>query len=457
MEGRCAGLGAGRCRFQTYNFSFLDRFTVTTWRKVTISDVADEVTVGHVGPMASEYVDKGIPFLRSLNIEPFNIKCDGVKFITPSFHKRLQKSSLRPGDVVIVRTGKPGTCAVIPDWLLEANCSDVVIVRCSERVRPRFLCYVVNSVAGHHISSHIVGAVQQHFNVGSARTLEFLLPSIEGQDAILAILGALDDKIDLNRRTNETLEAMARALFRDWFVDFGPTQAKMAGQTPYLAPEIWALFPDRLDDEGKPEGWKTAAFSEFVSILTGGTPKTSIADYWNGDIPWFSVVDTPADSDIYVFDTAKKITKDGLDNSAASILPEDTVIITARGTVGKLAMTHSPMTMNQSCYGLRGTNGIGQYLVYQSIKNSLSEIKNNTHGSVFDTITRQTFSSISANLPSQEIAQSYEKMAAPFFQKILENVSQTQHLAQLRDLLLPKLMSGAIRIQDAEKMVEEAL
>ena len=240
-----------------------------TWEKVTIADVADEVTVGHVGPMASEYVDKGIPFLRSLNIEPFNIRCDGVKFIAPSFHKRLQKSSLRPGDVVIVRTGKPGTCAVIPDWLLEANCSDVVIVRCSERIRPRFLCYVVNSVAGHHISSHIVGAVQQHFNVGSARTLEFLLPSIEEQDAILAILGSLDDKIDLNRRTNETLEAMARALFRDWFVDFGPTRAKIAGEAPYLAPELWELFPDRLDDEGKPEGWKTEPLDETATFLNG--------------------------------------------------------------------------------------------------------------------------------------------------------------------------------------------
>ena len=81
------------------------------------------------------------------------------------------------------------------------------------------------------------------------------LPPLAEQDAIASILGALDDKIDLNRRMNETLEAMARAIFKDWFVDFGPTRAKMEGRAPYLAPEIWALFPDRLDDEGKPEGW----------------------------------------------------------------------------------------------------------------------------------------------------------------------------------------------------------
>ncbi|GBR54615.1 restriction endonuclease S subunit [Acetobacter pomorum DSM 11825] len=427
-----------------------------TWEKVTIADVADEVTVGHVGPMASEYVDKGIPFLRSLNIEPFNIRCDGVKFIAPSFHKRLQKSSLRPGDVVIVRTGKPGTCAVIPDWLLEANCSDVVIVRCSERIRPRFLCYVVNSVAGHHISSHIVGAVQQHFNVGSARTLEFLLPSIEEQDAILAILGSLDDKIDLNRRTNETLEAMARALFRDWFVDFGPTRAKMAGEAPYLAPELWELFPDRLDDEGKPEGWETSAFDQCITILTGGTPKTSVPSYWNGNIPWFSVVDAPAESDVYVLDTTKKITQDGLNNSAASILPENTVIISARGTVGKLALTSGDMTMNQSCYGIRGSHGYGQYFILQSLKNILTELKNNTHGSVFDTITRQTFSTISTTLPSLRLAQHYENMISKYFERILVNCQESRTLAQLRDLLLPKLMSGEISIRDAEKMVEDA-
>lgn len=384
---------------------------------------------------------------------------ENIRYVDKNTYNEWFRAHPKPNDILFVLKGSPGRCALVPDPVDFCIAQDMVALRANkQKIYPNYLFAALRSpLIQDAIDRMHVGTMIPHFKKGDFSKLSIPLPHKNTQKFIGDIYMEFEKKIDLNRRTNETLEAMARALFRDWFVDFGPTRAKMAGQTPYLAPKIWELFPDRLDDEGKPEGWKTAAFSQFVSILTGGTPKTSVADYWDGDIPWFSVVDTPAEGDIYVFDTAKKITKDGLNHSAAAILPEDTVIITARGTVGKLAMTHGPMTMNQSCYGLRGANGIGQYFVYQSIKNSLSEIRNNTHGSVFDTITRQTFSSICANLPSPEIVQNYEKMVAPFFQKALENVRQTQHLAQLRDLLLPKLMSGEIRIRDAEKMVGDAL
>ncbi|MBN1591046.1 MAG: restriction endonuclease subunit S, partial [Pirellulales bacterium] len=200
------------------------------WREVILEDVADEITVGHVGTMASEYVGTGIPFLRSLNIEPFRINKTDIRYITPEFHARLKKSTLRPGDVVIVRTGKPGATAVIPDWLTEANCSDLVIVRPGRELDRRFLAYFVNGVAQQHVASQLVGAVQQHFNVGSARQMRLLLPPIGEQKAIAHVLGTLDDKIELNRRMNETLEAMARAIFKSWFVDFDPVRAKAAGR-----------------------------------------------------------------------------------------------------------------------------------------------------------------------------------------------------------------------------------
>ena len=141
---------------------------VDDWRDVTLEQVADELTVGHVGPMASEYVEAGIPMLRSMNVDPLVINTKDLKFITPEFHQRIQKSRLSPGDVVIVRTGKPGACAVIPSWLPTANCSDLVIVRCGPELDNRFLAYYVNTFAASHVSAHLVGAVQQHFNVGSA-------------------------------------------------------------------------------------------------------------------------------------------------------------------------------------------------------------------------------------------------------------------------------------------------
>jgi len=241
-------------------------------RMVKLEDVADEVTVGFVGSMATEYVETGIPFLRSLNVLPLRTETSEVKYITREFHEKLKKSALKPGDVVIVRTGKPGTCAVIPQELEEANCSDLVIVRCGRDIRPRFLAYWVNTVASEHVASHLVGAVQQHFNVGAAKQMPIRLPSVEVQDDILSILGALDDKIEVNRKTAATLEAMARALYRSWFVDFDPVHARSQGQPPaHMNQSTAALFPDRFDDDGLPEGWE---FDGLGNLCSQG--KTSV-------------------------------------------------------------------------------------------------------------------------------------------------------------------------------------
>jgi type I restriction enzyme S subunit len=148
-----------------------------TWEDVTLDEISEDITVGHVGPMADQYVDVGVPFLRSLNVEPFRINTTDLKYISSNFHQRLKKSALKPGDIVIVRTGKPGSCAVIPNWLLEANCSDVVVVRPGPKVRPGYICYVVNSTAARHIDAYTVGAVQQHFNVASGAPNPVQAPS----------------------------------------------------------------------------------------------------------------------------------------------------------------------------------------------------------------------------------------------------------------------------------------
>jgi type I restriction enzyme S subunit len=230
------------------------------WPRLRLDALAREITVGHVGSMANQYCVAGVPFLRSLNVQRLRLSLEDVKYIDTAFHSKLSKSRLRPGDVVIVRTGSPGTCAVIPPWLEDANCSDLVIVRPADALLPHYLAYFMNSLASDHVSAHTVGAVQQHFNVGSARELLIPLPPLPEQRAIAHILGTLDDKIELNRRTNETLEAMARALFKSWFVDFDPVHAKKAGRKPEgLDAETAALFPDDFEDSemGKiPRGWR---------------------------------------------------------------------------------------------------------------------------------------------------------------------------------------------------------
>ena len=141
------------------------------------------------------------------------------------------------------------------------------------------------------------------------------VPPLPEQRAIAHILGTLDDKIELNRRMNQTLEAMARAIFQDWFVDFGPVRAKLEGREPYLPPELWDLFPDRLVDSelGEvPEEWEVGVLNDAGEILSGGTPRTSVSAYWDGDIPWYTAKDAPALSDIFALTTERSITQAGV-------------------------------------------------------------------------------------------------------------------------------------------------
>ncbi|MEW6039246.1 MAG: restriction endonuclease subunit S [Pseudomonadota bacterium] len=289
------------------------------------------------------------------------------------------------------------------------------------------------------------------------------LPPLPEQRAIAHILGTLDDKIENLHRQNETLEAMARVLFKDWFVDFGPVRAKLEGRwrrgesLPGLPAHLYDLFPDRLVESelGEiPEGWEVQPFSETVEVIGGGTPKTSVSEYWGGDIPWFSVIDAPSLADIWVVDTEKKVTQKGIEASSTKVLPVGTTIISARGTVGRLALVGVPMAMNQSCYGLQSKRGAKGFYTYFATRTLVSVLQQRAHRSVFDTITRDTLAGIAVIMPPDRVVDEFEQLAEPLLRRIHKSLLQSRTLAALRDALLPKLISGELRIMDAEKFLE---
>ena len=318
---------------------------------------------------------------------------------------------------------------------------------------PLFSYYLLKQI---DFFSYNSGSAQPSLNRNLIYDIKIKCPSFYEQQGIAHILGTLDDKIELNRRQNATLEAMAQAIFKDWFVDFGPVHAKMEGRQPEgMSREIADLFPDRLDDEGKPEGWGWKPLSCFFELLGGGTPKTSVDEYWNGEIPWFSVVDTPSGSDLFVVNTQKNITKYGFENSSVKIVPQNCTIITARGTVGKLALTGVPMTINQSCYAAKSSKYIGNFFIYFLLRKSISHLESNAHGSVFSTITRSTFETIYSDYPTESLCIAFEESVFPLMEKIKKNVLEVNTLSFLRDTLLPKLISGELRVPDAEKMVAD--
>ena len=381
------------------------------WRTVALGSVAD-LTVGFVGTMASNYTETGIPFLRSTNIEPFDIKLDDIKYISSNFNESLRKSELHPNDVVIVRTGTPGACAVIPAGVKAWNCSDLVIVRPHRnKLNPLFLASYVNLASG-VINTQLVGAVQQHYNVGAAKKMQIPLPPIGEQDKIASIIGMLNKKITINSKINDNLEQQAAALFSSLY--------------------------NRSNTEVR--------YTDLIQILGGGTPKTGETAYWNGNIAFFTPKDvgTP-----YTFITEKSITEEGLSHCNSRLYPVNTVFVTARGTVGKVGLSGVPMAMNQSCYALVGKE-THQLLVYFYTLKAVDRLKHKASGAVFDAITTRDFDSEQIMKLSDDDAKAFLCVAEPMFQEMLNNSIENLRLSTLRDFLLPKLMSGEIDVSSVQ-------
>lgn len=302
-----------------------------------------------------------------------------------------------------------------------------------------------------NIGAYITGAVQPKLNKANLDKIEIPIPPKEERLKLNGILNNLRDKALLNSQTNQTLEEMAQAIFKSWFVDFDPVKAKMNGEQPEgMDAATASLFPEKLVESELgliPDGWKVSTLSNLIQLTGGGTPKRSEETYWNGDIPWFSVRDVPSGSNVFVVDTDEKITEIGLKKSSTKLLQKGTTIITARGTVGKLALVGTDMCMNQSCYGIRGRE-VGDYYNYFNLKEAVSTLQRNTHGAVFDTITTKTFDTYSMAFSGADLANKFDALVAPLLQRIETNVRENIELAALRDTLLPKLLSGEVSLEN---------
>ena len=405
-----------------------------------LGELVDEITVGYVGPMIDEYVDTGVPFLRSLNVKPHRFDSTDLRFISPEFHAKIRKSALSPGDVVAVRTGIPGTSCVIPSGLETANCSDLVIFRCGEEVDPHYLSYYLNLIASSHLRHQSVGAVQKHFNIGSAKDL--LLPDvgIEVQRKIAAVLTALDAKIDLNNRINAELEALAKTIYDYWFVQFDFPDAK---GRPYKSSGGKMVWNEALKRE-IPAGWEGDDISAVAEILGGATPSKARSDYWDGDIPFFTPTD--AATSVFQLQTEDSITRAGLESCSSDYFAKGTVFITARGSVGKIAIAGRSMAMNQSCYALVPKVSTNFPYVFLHAKTLIHHLKVKASGSTFNSIVTNDIEWTRLISPKPEVILEFCKVVTPMFERIESAQRENHELTQLRDWLLPLLMNGQVRV-----------
>ena len=289
----------------------------------------------------------------------------------------------------------------------------------------------------------------------SAANAHYDLPPLEEQRAIAHVLGTLDDKIELNRRMNETLEGMARALFKSWFVDFEPVRAKMEGRwrrgesLPGMPAEVYDLFPGRLvgSEVGEvPEGWEVRALGEVTEVVGGTTPSTKIAEYWDGGIHcWATPKDLSALSSPVLLDTERKITDAGLAKIGSGLLPPGTVLLSSRAPIGYLAISEEPVAINQGFIGMPPGDSMSNLFLLNWCHIFRDAILNYANGSTFLEISKSDFRRISTVIPGQAVMHVFNSCAGPLYERIVSNERESAALVIQRDVLLPELVSGEMR------------
>ncbi|MFA5816352.1 MAG: restriction endonuclease subunit S [Bacteroidales bacterium] len=311
-------------------------------------------------------------------------------------------------------------------------------------IDPGFLYYLTtNDQYIQYLTNNCTGSAYPAFNPEViAQTKVFIPEDIKEQKSISSILLALDDKIQINLEMNQTLEEMAMTIYKEWFVDFGPFK-----DVRFVDSELGPI----------PKGWEIKNFFEIADLLSGGTPKTTVNEYWNGDIEWVSAKDIGSAQQLMITDTEKKITTLGLKNSSTKLLPANTVIVVARGSVGKFGMISKEMCMNQSCYGIYGKPGYDQPFIYLMTASIIEYLLRVAHGAIFDTITTSTFQAVKFALPPVERLMGFHELVNPLFQMIASNSFEIDTLKETRDYLLPKLISGEIRVKEANGQIMEVL
>ena len=318
------------------------------------------------------------------------------------------------------------------------------IVRGNHSADTRFLLYALSEL---DVSGYLTGSTMPKLTQGNLNRVSLLTPPLPEQRGIAYILGTLDDKIEMNRLMNETLETMARALFKDWFVDFGPTRAKIEGRDPYLAPEIWDLFPDKLDEDGKPEGWKLRSLSDFANVVYGA-PFAS--KQFNADkigVPLIRIRDLATHE--------PGVSTEQIHKKGHLIEPGDIVV----GMDGefRLHVWKGPRSwLNQRLCHFEPKRGVPKAFLAEALKTPLAFFERGKVGTTVIHLGKSDIDTFEILQPGQTLLKAFAGIAEALLDRTVGNALQSRTLVQTRDLLLPKLMSGKIRVGDADKFVQES-
>jgi len=401
------------------------------WEKVKLGELYEV----HNGlSKAGKFFGEGYPFLTFSTVFNNYFIPKQITDLVQSTEKEQESYSIRRGDVFVTRTSETSdelgmSCVALKDYPMATYNGFTKRMRpITNRVFPEYIGYYMRlpSFRG-EFRAFSTMTTRASLRNEDLLGLEVKLPSIEIQKQIADILSAYDDLIENNQKQIKLLEEAAQRLYKEWFVDL--------------------RFPGHENTkivDGVPEGWSVYPFSSKVDIMSGGTPKTSISDYYNGKIPFY----TPKDSDgaFFAYKTQINITEGGLKNCNSRLYPPKTVIITARGTVGKTTILAVSMAMNQSCYALKMKENDAPYYLFFALNNEIKALQTMANGGVFNTIIGKTFDSINIQIPKDPLIYGFEETVRPFMEQIKNKLQANSKLVEARNRLLLKMMNGEVEV-----------
>jgi type I restriction enzyme, S subunit len=450
------------------------------WRNTVYGDVAADFAesplrnlcvpeVGiQTGPFGSQlhqedYVAEGTPIITVEHLGENRILHQGVPRVSDADRDRLSRYSLRVGDIVFSRVGSVDRRALVraaeDGWLFSGRC---LRVRPNpEKIDSTYLSYFFGlPTFKEYIRAIAVGATMPSLNTSILSDVVVPYPAdVREQGAIAKILGRLDDKIELAQKMNETLESMARTLFKSWFVDFVPVHAKAASRDTGLAKRLDDLFPNTFTNSALgeiPTGWDCQTLREIADVLSGGTPSKSVASYWEGSIPWIS---PKSMTSIHVARSDENVTAAAIGNGTR-LVKKGSVLVMVRG-MGlhqgvRVSQSQCDVAFNQDVKALVPKWGDGTFLLFallDAVPFLFSKVSAAGHGT--GVLATEILEGLVFAVPPLPVREKLTEPLGELNSKIAANSRQLKTLGDLRDTLLPKLISGQLRIAAAQKSVDE--
>lgn len=431
------------------------------WPELTLEECLDAL-IDYRGKTPTK-TESGIPLVTAKVIKGGRIETP-TEFIAPEeYDSWMRRGIPATGDVVLTTEAPLGEVAQLGSEKVALAQRVITLRGKKDFLDNTYLLYLfMTEEMQDQLKARATGTTVLGIKQSELRKVMIKAPPLVVQRSAANVLKNLDDRIALLRETNATLEAIAQALFKSWFVDFDPVHAKARGEPPQgMDDATAALFPDSFEESELgmiPKGWRVEPIGDAVECVGGGTPNTKNTEFWEPEeFAWTTPKDLSGIQSPVLLETERKLSAIGLAKVSSGLLPIGSLLMSSRAPIGYLAITQIPVAINQGYIAMLPGGCLPPIYLLFWCQQNMEVIKNHANGSTFMEISKKAFRPLPAIIPDESIISAFTDLAEPLFARLVANEQQAQTLAQLRDTLLPKLISGRLRLPEAEALLAEEL